>query len=130
VKPKKKILIVDDEPEVIKGLQIILEREGYRVITAYEGEACLKKAKDEKPCLIILDVNMPGMDGYQVCEKIKEDPATKNIPVMMLTAKSIDPTLERALMKKADWHIAKPYFSDYLVKKVRDLTQKRKKKNK
>jgi CheY-like chemotaxis protein len=125
--PRKKILIVDDEPEAIKGLQIVLEKGNYRVITAYNGETGLKKLSDEKPHLVILDVNMPGMNGYQVCEKIRANPSTKNIPVIILTAKSMDASLEKALTKKADWHIAKPYYDKYLLDKINDLLQKKKK---
>ena len=86
---KKTILIVDDEPELVKALQIRFEEEGFRVITAYDGSNGLEKTRTEKPDLVILDIVMPVMDGYQVCETIKNDPATKNIPVVMLTAKSM-----------------------------------------
>lgn len=125
---KKKILIVDDEPEAIKGLQILLERENYAVITAYDGETGFRKAAEEKPDLAILDVNMPGLDGYQACKKIRANPSTRNIPVMILTAKSVNSGPEELPEKTADWHIAKPYYNKYLLEKVKDLLKQKKRK--
>jgi len=121
----KKILIIDDEAEVVKVLQICLEQHGYKVITGYNGESGLKKAKDEVPDLVILDIMLPDMDGYQVCERLKSDPSTKDIPVIMLTVKSMGEDIEKALEKKADWYIVKPYDEKYLLKKIDYLLQKK-----
>jgi DNA-binding response OmpR family regulator len=121
----KKILIIDDEAEVVKVLQICLEQHGYKVVTSYDGENGLKKVKSENPDLVILDIMLPDMDGYQVCEKIKADPSTKDIPVIMLTVKSMGEDVEKALEKKADWYIVKPYDEKYLLKKIDYLLQKK-----
>jgi len=120
----KKILVIDDEPEVIKILQIRLERDKFQVITANNGKTALQKIKLEIPDLIILDIMMPGMDGYQVCEKIKSDPSTGDIPIIMLTAKNMGEDLEMALEKKADWYVIKPYEYKYLLKKINQLIQR------
>jgi len=83
----KKILIVEDEPELVKALQIRLQ-ENYKLIVASDGEEGLKKAKEIVPDLIILDIILPGIDGYQVCQALKRDEKYKHIPVIMLTVKA------------------------------------------
>lgn len=80
-----RILVVDDEERMVKVLQGILTKEGFSVLTAYNGEDCLKIAKNELPNLILLDVVMPGMDGAEVCASLQEDAKTANIPVIFLT---------------------------------------------
>jgi len=81
-----KILVVDDQPDNVFLLQDRLEHEGYEVITAYEGETGLKKAKEELPDLILLDIMMPGLSGFEVCKEIVNDKNTRDIPVILLTA--------------------------------------------
>ena len=83
----KKILIVDDEPLIVKGLKFSLEQEGYKTVAAYDGEMALKQFKDEKPDLILLDVMLPGVDGLEVCRTIRE---TSDVPIIMITAKGED----------------------------------------
>ena len=87
---RKKILIVDDEPELRKAVKIRLENNNYKVITAKDGFEGLEKAKLEKPNLIILDVMMSGMGGYEVCMQLKQSEQTQNIPVLMLSARGGD----------------------------------------
>jgi len=118
---KRKVLIVDDNEQAVEMLQIILEEEGYDIISAYVGEIGLKKASEEKPDIVILDIGLPGMDGYQVCEKIKSDPATAEIPVIMLTGIDMVDDFERAMEKKADWYIVKPYNVDHLLRTMEKL---------
>lgn len=120
---KKKILVVDDEPDMVKALQIRLEQAGYQVITAYEGESGLDKTREEKPDLVILDIMMPVMDGFQVCEKIKSDPSIKGIPVIMLTAKTMGDDFDKAMEKKADWYITKPFDDKHLLRRIKGLLQ-------
>jgi DNA-binding response OmpR family regulator len=82
-----RILVVDDNHSVVKLLELLLQREGYVVLTAFDGMDGLQKAGQEKPDLIILDVVMPGIEGYEVCRHLQADPNTANIPVIFLTVK-------------------------------------------
>ncbi|MBI3018914.1 MAG: response regulator [Deltaproteobacteria bacterium] len=84
----KKILLVDDEKDLVVTIQLLLEAKGYMVVSANDGLSGLEKAKKEKPDLILLDVMMPHLNGYQLCREIKKDPHLKNTPVVMLTAKA------------------------------------------
>ena len=86
----KKILLVDDEKHIVRLVQVNLERMGHTVITAYDGPEALEKVKTDKPDLIVLDVMMPQMDGFEVLKRLKSDPTTRDIPVIMLTAKAQD----------------------------------------
>lgn len=119
--PQGKILLVDDELDTVKILKDLLENEGYEAITAYTGKRALERVKEEKPALVILDIMMPRMDGYAVCEKIKNDPETKNIKVIMLTARDSGESLQESLEKKADWFIAKPYETKHLLSMIAKL---------
>jgi len=83
-----KILVADDEEDYLNLLRLILIPEGYEVITAENGEQALKKVKEGSPDLLILDVNMPKLNGYDVCEKIRENKKLKKIPIIMLTVRS------------------------------------------
>lgn len=82
-----KILVVDDEKDVVELLKFLLEKDGYAVVTAYNGREALVAAKESIPDLILLDVMMPEMDGYTVQTQLLDDPATRNIPIIILTAK-------------------------------------------
>jgi len=86
------ILVVDDSPFIVDVFVTMLERGGYRTVAAYGGEECLEILKTVTPDLILLDIMMEPMDGWETLEKIKENPATKEIPVLMLTAKQLTPT--------------------------------------
>ena len=123
---KEKILIVDDDHDVVEILRSLLSYKGFTVVAVYDGASALSKVKEEKPDLVVLDIMMPGMDGYNVCETIKTDPETKNIPVIMLTAKDMFGDVEKALEKKADWYIAKPYDNRYLIDKINQFVKKSK----
>lgn len=108
------LLIVDDDAEMLKLLRLSFEEEGYRVVTAPNGREALRLAAN-LPDLILLDVKMPGIDGIQVCQKIKHDPALRHIPVIMLTARRIEEGLDPALTAKANWYMEKPFdFSELL----------------
>ena len=120
-----KVMIVDDDPDVNCTLQTVLEHSGFKVECFYDGESALKKIKDIKPDLVILDVMMPGMSGYEVCEKIKSDPETSHIKVIMLTARDMGDDVDMALRKKADWFVTKPYDNKYLVSKIDQFIAKK-----
>lgn len=115
---EKKILIVDDDIDAVKLLKFKLENAGYNVIFAYSGKNGLELISSEKPDLVLLDILMPDISGYQVCEAIKTNPEFSHIPVIMLTGKDEGDDVELALEKKADWYVAKPYDEKYLFAKI------------
>jgi len=123
---KGNILIVEDEPQTAKLIKFILEKDDYSTISAKDGEEGLRMVKERKPDLIVLDLMLPKMDGYQLCETLKTDPNTKQIPVLVLTALDTGPDFEQALEKKADWYITKPFDPQHLLKRVAYLIGKRK----
>jgi CheY-like chemotaxis protein len=113
---KKKILIIDDEPNIVKMVEVRLKANNYDVVAAFDGAEGLDKAKKEHPDLIILDVMMPGMDGFQFFKTIRKDPAQANIPILMLTARgAMKDTFE---MLGAEEFITKPFESEDLLLKI------------
>ncbi|MFH0828223.1 MAG: response regulator [Candidatus Omnitrophota bacterium] len=123
-KIKKKILLVDDEPDIVSVTVMRLEASGYEVITAEDGSSGYELAKSEKPDLIILDLMLPLMDGYQVCRLLKFDAQYKDIPIIMLTAKSQQEDKEWGEKAGADLYMTKPYEAKELLEKIRQLMEK------
>ena len=122
----KKILLVDDDPDFLEAVSLILKPKKFDVVTAYDGIEGLKKAKSEKPDLIVLDVMMPEKDGYVVCKELKSNPQMSHIPVLLLTAvASHIPTTrytqEMGLETEADDYIDKPVEPEVLVKRIEAL---------
>jgi len=119
---KKKIMVVDDEESIVELVKAIMESEEYEVVTAMDGNECLEKLKTVKPDLIILDMMMPGMSGREVCEKIRENPKTKNLKVAFLTVAKFSETGKGVLkeMKVLDY-ITKPFENQDLVRRVKKL---------
>ncbi len=127
---KVKILIVDDDPDFVEATRTVLESVPYEVSVAYDGDEGLAKVRTEKPDLIILDIIMPTQDGFQVCEKIKEDPELSRIPVIMLTALSQQLTetrysLRDGMMLEAEDYIDKPVKPNELLAKVKKLLKRK-----
>ncbi len=116
-----KILVVDDEVYILHILDFILGAESYDVVTATNGEQALQKVREEKPDLVILDIMMPKLDGYETCRMIKSDPATKNIPVILLTAKGreVDQKLGREV--GANDYMTKPFSPSKLIERVQAI---------
>ena len=108
-------MIIDDDSVVVDALERLFVDVGYKVISAFTGETGLNKVIEEKPDIVILDIMLPDMDGLQVCEKIKEDQCTKDIPVMMLTGYDTDKNFDKSIRKKADWYMVKPYNVNYML---------------
>ncbi|UCH34422.1 MAG: response regulator [Armatimonadota bacterium] len=106
---QKKILAVDDERHIVRLVQVNLERAGYQVVSAFDGKEALKKVASDKPDLIVLDVMMPHMDGFEVLKRLKSDDKTKNIPVVMLTAKAQDADVFRGWASGVDCYLTKPF---------------------
>ncbi len=121
---KENILIVDDEEDVLELVQFNLEKDGYKTETAVSGEEALKKAKAKRPDLIILDLMLPGIDGLEVCKRLKSDSKTENIPVIMLTAKSEESDIVTGLELGAQDYITKPFSPKVLIARVRRILQK------
>ncbi|MBI4711191.1 MAG: response regulator [Candidatus Omnitrophica bacterium] len=121
---KKKILFIDDEPDQIMMISLRLKKNGYAVISAMDGEQGLKKASEEKPDLILLDVLMPGIDGLEVCRRLRKDPATKHIPIVATTAAGADDIELQCRAAGADDCVRKPYDSPDLLTKIRQLLEK------
>ncbi len=119
-----KILIVDDEKDIVETLSFMLKTKGYETITAYDGEEGLKLAKEEHPDLIILDVMMPKINGYKICRLLKYDAKYKNIPIVMVTARSQEGDKLIGEETGADRYITKPFeFSD-ILDVINELTDK------
>ena len=113
---EKTILIVDDEKTIVTILRFNLESRGYRILEAYDGESGLKKARTEKPDLILLDIMLPKMDGFHVCEALRQD--GDNVPIILLTAREEEDDKVRGLELGADDYITKPFSNREVVARV------------
>ena len=115
---KGKILVVDDEIYIVHILDFSLGMEGYEVLTALDGEQALEKARAEKPDLIVLDIMMPKLDGYETCKRLKADPTTKDVPVILLSAKGRNVDQKVGFEVGADDYITKPFSPRKLVERI------------
>jgi DNA-binding response OmpR family regulator len=114
-----KILIVDDEPDLVETIRFSLELEGYNVLVASNGEEGLNLARQEKPDLILLDLMLPKLDGYKVCRLLKFDERYKHIPILMLTAKTQEKDKILGKETGANEYITKPFDMDELMAKIK-----------
>jgi len=105
----KKILAVDDEKHIVRLVQVNLERAGYLVVTASDGKEALTKVAEENPDLVVLDVMMPYMDGFEVLQNLRRNPSTRDIPVIMLTAKAQDADVFKGWQSGVDLYLTKPF---------------------
>ena len=117
----QKILVVDDDPNLTRSVTFILQKEGYQVDVATNGEEALAKIRQSKPRLIFLDVMMPKKNGYEVCLEIKGDPELSDIYVIMLTAKGQERDREKGLEMGADEFISKPFSPKAIVERTKEL---------
>ena len=118
---RKKILIVEDEVQLAEMLKMRLEAEDYDVVLAYDGHEGVSKAREENPDLIVLDIMLPKLDGYQVCRMIKFDKTMKTIPIIMLTALGQKEDREWGKKVHADAYMTKPFETEYLLEKISHL---------
>lgn len=116
---KKVILAVDDEPNILLSIEFILDMEGYEVHTAHDGEEALEVAGRIRPDVILLDINMPRKDGYEVCRILREREDMAGIKVIMLTAKGQTLEKKKGLEVGADEYVTKPFSAEDLLQKIR-----------
>jgi two-component system alkaline phosphatase synthesis response regulator PhoP len=116
-----KILLVDDRLEIVVLTARLLEKEGYEVTIAQNGLKCLELLKTEKPDLVLLDIMMPDMDGWEVCNKIKGNEKTKDVLVAMFTVKTEKEDLEKRSESECDAYITKPFKKEELLNHIREL---------
>lgn len=117
----KKILLVEDEMDLVEIMKIRLESSGYDVITAYDGQEALDKARSESPDLIILDIMLPKIDGYKVCRMLKFDFKYKHVPVIMFSARAQDSDKKLGEEVGADVYITKPFEPKMLLGEIEEL---------
>jgi DNA-binding response OmpR family regulator len=120
---QRSILVVDDERNIVLSIEFLLRQAGYNVRVAYDGDAARKAVAEQAPDLILLDVMMPGRNGYEVCQAIRAAPGGENIKIIMLTAKSRDVEQERGFAMGADAYVTKPFSTRDLVERVRRLLE-------
>ncbi len=124
MKPRYKILLVEDEKNIAKVVAYNLEREGYQVAAARDGEEALAKTRKENPDLVILDLMLPKLDGLEVCRQLKGDPKTARIPIIMLTAKTQEADRVVGLELGADDYVAKPFSVRELAARVKAVLRR------
>ena len=119
----KKILIVDDDKDFLKALNIVLEDKGYSIVTATDGAQALELARTESPNLILLDIMLPGMNGFKVCRFLKFDENYKDIPIIIISAKSDQEDKRLGRQMGAELYITKPFENGELLQAIKQLIQ-------
>jgi len=117
----KEILIVDDEPSIVVPIQFLMEQQGYSVLIAENGHDALDMIYQYHPDLILLDIMLPGIDGYEVCEIVRLNPKLRGIKIIFLTAKGREVEIAKGLALGADAYITKPFSNADLVAKVKTV---------
>lgn len=118
-----RILIADDEPNILVSLEYLMKREGFEVSVARDGQEALDALRRERPHLVLLDVMMPRRTGFEVCQELRADDALRDILVLMLTAKGRDTDIAKGMAMGADAYMTKPFSTRELVQKVREMLQ-------
>lgn len=117
----KKVLVIEDDPSASELMVYTLEPKGYQVITASNGLEGLKKAMDERPDLIILDIMLPGLDGYEVCQRLRREPETVGLPILMMSAKARQDDVDTGIKVGGDDYLTKPVKPSEILAKVETL---------
>jgi DNA-binding response OmpR family regulator len=117
----KRILIADDEPNIVASLEFLMEQAGYETKVAANGQEALELAASFQPDLVLLDIMFPVKSGYEVCQRLKSEPTTRDIKIVIVSAKGRDVEVAKALELGADAFIAKPFSTRELVAKVREM---------
>jgi len=117
----KTILIVDDEAYIVTSLEYVMQSAGFEVAVAYDGEEALEKVAETAPALVILDLMMPKLDGFEVCERIRQNPLWKDIRIIILTAKGRDIERKKGMSLGADDYMTKPFSTRDILNRVKEL---------
>ena len=120
----KKILIADDEPNIVAALEFLLQRGGYEVLVARNGDEALKMVEACSPDLVLLDVMMPLRSGYEVCKRLREHDKWRHIKIIMLSAKGRDAEVNKGLSMGADLYVTKPFSTRELMARITELLEK------
>ncbi|MCM5679755.1 response regulator [Schlegelella sp. S2-27] len=115
---KQTVLIADDEPNIVISLEYLLEQAGYRVIVAHDGQEAFEAVVRERPDLVLLDVMLPRLSGFDVCQKIREDAALQRVRVVMLTAKGREVEMSKGIALGADAYVTKPFSTKELLAQI------------
>ena len=119
----KKILIVDDEPNIVAALEFLLQRSGYEVLLARDGEMALKQVDAHLPDVVLLDVMMPLKSGYEVCQRIRTRAEWRHIKIIMLSAKGREAEVNKGLSLGANLYVTKPWSNKDLIAKIEQLLE-------
>jgi len=125
VNNNKKILVIEDDPSVLRFLEHTLQREGYQVLTATNGLSGIRMARSEMPDLLVLDIMLPGIDGFEVCHRLRAEPATAKLPILILSAKAQEADKVTALQVGADDYLTKPVNLSDITSRVDILLAKK-----
>ena len=116
-----KVLVVDDEPNIVLSLEFLMQQAGFEVVTAEDGESALARVEEGPPDLVLLDISLPGISGFDVLERLRGDPTHARLPIIMLTAHGREVEREKGLARGADDYVTKPFSTQALVEKVKSL---------
>lgn len=122
---RNKVLIADDEPNIVVALEFALQKEGFVVAAAADGDEALAKAREFRPDVLLLDVMMPKKSGFEVCEELRADPDFADLVIVMVTAKGRDTEVARGLAIGADAYVTKPFANRDLLARIRELLERR-----
>ncbi|EPC03376.1 chemotaxis protein CheY [Litchfieldella anticariensis FP35 = DSM 16096] len=116
-----RVLVVDDEPNIVLSLEFLMQQAGFDVVTAGDGEQALARVAEQAPDLILLDISLPGISGFDVLEQLRADPVHARLPIIMLTAHGREVEREKGMALGADDYVTKPFSTQALVDKVQAL---------
>lgn len=116
-----KVLVVDDDPSIVKVIRLLLKSRGFEICEALNGASCLETAANEHPDIILLDIMMPDIDGYEVCRHLKANESTADIPVVFVTAKTSEEDMQHGLELGAKAYIKKPFSPRDLAQKINEV---------
>ena len=119
----KKVLIVDDEPSIIVATQFLMEQNGYETIVAFSGEEAMEAVVRHRPDLILLDIMLPVVDGFEVCQRVREKADWKDIRIVLVTALDRESNVAKGLALGADAYVTKPFANADLIAKVKELLE-------
>jgi two-component system alkaline phosphatase synthesis response regulator PhoP len=119
--PRKRILVVDDEIYIVHILEFSLSMEGYEVVTAHDGEEALRRIEETNPDLVVLDIMMPKMDGYEVCRRVRADERFAHLPILLLSAKGRPVDREAGIAAGANDYMTKPFRPRDLIERIEEL---------